>query len=723
MASSPIQLQWELGRAADTTLSVARGIIRAATSDNVQALALLACEKFGATLAMCPETCSKIEKLVKKSRTSAVLKFLPVAIGYSANDCASELARSLAGIQFLALAAALVTTLGPYNGGNALEAMLKSSAADKTLLPSARQLRDLLASLEHRCVLSGFADSVVGWQLFLSELPQSKLWNYPGSDGLEKLIDAFRQLSRIGDTDPMSVTLTTTTCAPWVVAFTKWCLGIPPKIQLNGSQLLEQPTSRVTVIISTAESLELEIKIHRNVATPADLIFASIGPEPFSGMIRIECYGQWLCRKCDFSSGSGCRAITQALPYALKQVVDKLKLSSYKEFDPSVPLSEWQNGIHGSKQIDEDILTLAGNPFAIDSIISVTLSRILGSTQPSQLSSLKDGILVGDLPLVDLHIKNLLQHCACLKCSPLEATSYRSCEADAFFSHLTDCVADILALSLFDYSEGPLVYLNHNRSGGDSFKNTILSILNTGLPRICGLTDVLQWALTLVGHNVSEDVQNCKWAISCYRGQAVYPKLFETQHLEKRGYLTLSWAPGLLRYDGEVYPRGVGILTSTSVRDHITFQSQKNVTTPLNLLPEYRSVWRVARRDGFLEVNLGLEDPTNKYIHVVRAPFHILTNLASALILEACSHDPSCSLEKPDWFCAYTGPLSPMTVASDPEDNSRKVGLVAVDRNDGLRMLALSAYPSPFPFILRGKSCLSCSLAVSRRANYPVVIC
>jgi hypothetical protein len=131
---------------------------------------------------MCPETCSKIEKLVKNSRTSAVIKFLPEVIGYSANDCASELARSLEGIQFLALVASFVTTVEPYNGGNALEAMLKNSAADKTLLPSARQLRDLLASLEHRCVLSGFADSVVGWQLFLSDLPQSKLWNYPDSD-------------------------------------------------------------------------------------------------------------------------------------------------------------------------------------------------------------------------------------------------------------------------------------------------------------------------------------------------------------------------------------------------------------------------------------------------------------------------------------------------------------------------------------------------------------
>lgn len=37
-------------------ISVAKDVIRAATSDNVQALALIAGEEFGATLAMCPGT-------------------------------------------------------------------------------------------------------------------------------------------------------------------------------------------------------------------------------------------------------------------------------------------------------------------------------------------------------------------------------------------------------------------------------------------------------------------------------------------------------------------------------------------------------------------------------------------------------------------------------------------------------------------------------------------
>src|SRR5271170_3617499 len=121
---------------------------------------------------MCPETCKKIANLVGRARMPVAVAFLLATIGYSVGDCASQLLGSLAGIQFLALAATLVTTVGPYDGGNALETMLKSSAADKTLLPSARHLKDLLASLEHRCVLSGFADTVIGWQIFLSIRPR-----------------------------------------------------------------------------------------------------------------------------------------------------------------------------------------------------------------------------------------------------------------------------------------------------------------------------------------------------------------------------------------------------------------------------------------------------------------------------------------------------------------------------------------------------------------------
>ena len=63
-----------------------------------------------------------------------------------------------------------MTTTGPFQGGLALETMLERSASDKTLLPTSRQLKDLLVVLEHRLVASRFADDVVYCRNLLIEL-------------------------------------------------------------------------------------------------------------------------------------------------------------------------------------------------------------------------------------------------------------------------------------------------------------------------------------------------------------------------------------------------------------------------------------------------------------------------------------------------------------------------------------------------------------------------
>jgi hypothetical protein len=171
MSSGPLALQWSLDQTAISALSISRGIIAAATSDNVQPLALHACERFGHTLAIASETRAKIERLIKTPKPVAT--FLGTYMGYSAGDCATQLVKSLAGVQFLALAAALVTTVSPYQDEITLETMLRRSAKDKTCVPTASQLKDLLAALEDRCVQSRFPETVVYCRNMLIDLSSS----------------------------------------------------------------------------------------------------------------------------------------------------------------------------------------------------------------------------------------------------------------------------------------------------------------------------------------------------------------------------------------------------------------------------------------------------------------------------------------------------------------------------------------------------------------------
>ena len=212
---------WDLSRTADSAISVAQGILHASTSDNVQPLALLACERFGATLAMCQETCNKIERSIIKEQSPAtnLLSFFGGVIGYSRHDCAAQLVRSMAGVQFMGLAVVLSETFGAFLGGQALAAALKATASDKTLLPPARHLKDLLNSLEYRCVHMGFSNLVAGWHKTIHK-PGSSL-KYTGfrqfslgTDAFIHLVDAFRQLNRIGDASSLTLKNGSCKCNP-----------------------------------------------------------------------------------------------------------------------------------------------------------------------------------------------------------------------------------------------------------------------------------------------------------------------------------------------------------------------------------------------------------------------------------------------------------------------------------------------------------------------------
>ena len=734
------QLQWELARTSDSTLSVTKGIIRASTSDNIQILTLLACERFGATLAICPETCRKVESLVIKLQTptTRVITFLSAKVGYSPGDCASQLAQSLAGIQFIALAAALVPSYSPFKGAVALEAMLRSSARDKTLLPPARHLKDLLMSLEHRCVQMGFGDLLLGWCQILhhqSELFSARISlvgsNYvPDLDGLRKLVEALGQLSRIGNAS--SLKLKATGCIPWVAAFIQWCIGLAPSIYSeNGRSIIEQPTSRITLIANSNSRTTsgLEIAIQDSLGSPADLISTGEIQQRGSRMVTIERYGQWLLQYLDLDTGIPHRAAIQALPYCLKQVIRFLRISRIREFDRSeMGTREW--GTHRQSDprfIEEkEILGAVPCPFPKDSVISAMLSRMLGSSQKIELLSLKDGLLITDLPLVESYINDLRRKCTCTPCSYSDHSS--KCERDhgaSFFNAISPIIAHILALSLFDFPEALLIHLRGQRSAVTTLDNAVISIFEQGRsePVICPAGEILQLALSLVGHDVEDDFRFNQWVISSFKGQVVYPKIFETQCLEKRGYLMISWAPGLLQYDGESYSRGVSETLSTLMPDTLSHHGSETVNIPRNLVPDQKLVWQVSRGDNILHVNMGIQDTINGLRHISKTPFRVLLNLAHSFMLETCPHPSDSPLAKTYPWLQYTGPLNPYCIEeSDSKNDPHMISVAAVEGNDGLRMLCLT-HSHPAPFVIRRDACLTCCIDICQRTGYPLIIC
>ena len=96
----PINTSWSIDTSAKSVIMFGADVLAATLSDNVQPLVVLACERYGATLAMCRKTCARVEILAKRRRKSLVMTRIGASIGISPNDVAYQLVSNEAGLRF-----------------------------------------------------------------------------------------------------------------------------------------------------------------------------------------------------------------------------------------------------------------------------------------------------------------------------------------------------------------------------------------------------------------------------------------------------------------------------------------------------------------------------------------------------------------------------------------------------------------------------------------------
>ncbi|KAH8684077.1 hypothetical protein BGZ61DRAFT_534752 [Ilyonectria robusta] len=719
-----VALQWGLETTANGGLSFSRGLIQAATTDNVQPIALIACERFGNTSAMCQETCLKIETLVLPTPQPAVIKFIRSTVGYSRNDSASHLGTSLAGIQFLGLAAALAT-FGPFDAATAISRMLKNTTTDKTLLPTVRQLRDLLSSLDGRLTRSNFADSIVGWHTWMLCQTQGidadrrnileRAKSYPSTEAIEKLVDAFRQLGRIGESTVAKVTIQVTSSAPWVVAFTKWCLGALPSVFLeDGTPVLDQPGSSVTIVADTLSPIhdKFVITIHHSIGNPEELI-AQASTKSWTGMVTIERCGQWMLQEYSLSREKDLHVLQVILPYAAKACLDQFI------FCPSsMCVHIWATGLEGEAE-------LRTTPFRGDHSVAKILSRMLNIETTVELKKLAEGCSVNELPLLQSYLTSPENACGCDKC--VGGVMKGKCRKESFIDKIAFFICDILALSLFHCSEDLLVRIDNDRpwaSGPyyDDFYDAVRSVFTRAAPLHheemlnCHIKYLVDWTLEILGHSAvtaRDKVAGSDWAMSCFKGQAVYPTIFDTCRITRKGYLALSWVRGVLEFDGETYEMVKSHAESEESPPSIDC-TIPSTSRPLNLTPDYTISWRVRATESALELGLCLDGPS---LEIVHSPFNIIQNLGSCLFVERCPHDRDTELQHADPPYFYDSPLS-----------------LQVGQRSGIRVVALDgANDVRFHFlgdkrfaydgvVVRFDACLKCCLDVCTAASRDILV-
>ncbi|KAJ2981361.1 hypothetical protein NQ176_g2068 [Zarea fungicola] len=711
----PIAAQWSLDTTADSAIAISRGIIQASTTDDVHPLALQACEKFGATLAMSQETCAKILHVVVPTPPPTVLKFMRGVVGYLANDCATHLGSSQAGVQFLGLATAFVATMSLTDGASALSLMLARSATDKQLLPTGPQLKRLLTSLEPRCHKAGFATEVAGWHMLLhkltraendSQLDAAQLRDYPSAEAIATAVDAFRQLRRVGESSVVRVAFTVNDSAAWLIAFTKWCLGNAPSVHLDdGTKLLEQPASDVVIIVEIQRSVErkgLRASIYHSIGGPQELI-AAPSTNQWSGMVSIETYGRLRLQALGLSSEAGFKAVKRSLPCAVRRVLDIIRFTPGSRKNMTLETTIDENNVVNVRSlffyigpefpmaVTREERERKTRPLPSDAAIDAAICRMISSADAQSIQDLSHWQPLNEIMEVELFLKSLHKNGVCVHCGKVQGTPggdtgllstifgmrqtvprpksnvaesstsiiCYECNTMAFRRSIALLTADVLAASLFlnlDSVKFSLLAISNDRWGVD-FAEHIREMIDscTSDHVDCAIHRLVDWMLIMVGHSVApSESRHGDWAMSSFKGQTIYPILFDTERIVRQGFLCLLCHEGSLRLQGHQYTQVFS--RSNGMRDDSDRLGSPVVATdliPANLYPDTIMKWETIQNDDFLELQLKLVNPKAKESSHSFGPSRIFESLCYAVVVENCSHDPYSALQAQDLAILY----------------------------------------------------------------------
>jgi hypothetical protein len=727
---SVISAQWALNETTGGVMSISKGVLVAATSDNIQVLSIVTAESFGATIAMSQEAIMKVEQEVNKNHKSHIVSFLKSYIGYSKNDSAVQLARTDAGLRFLGLASALICTSDLWESAQALDLMIRASATKNQYFPSTRQLKELLLALEYKLCRVGFADSVTEWEIFFlkiiaDEAPElshfAQMANEsPPKEGLQALLNALSTLARIGDTAKVKVKAGG--YYPWVVAFIKWCIGKPPTVILeNGKELIKQPMSNVEVLVSFNFMAIFEVKVFKDILEPRVLWTGCVGAtKGWNGFISVSIFGERLLQKLGIDTPNGRHAIIEALSYSLKFVTSRLYIANLNT----------QFSARSFDRKDDRLLenmTYRGSIFPTERHIAMTLSLLLspGESYGYALYSTRDGESIFKVPLVQDYTNYLKSKCDCLICTPNQLTIYSECLVDGFKSAICGFTFTVLSFSLFDtIADGHIRIDTHMYSetiwrsnpSNQGLHQAVKEILLFGAYRGSDFAMIMEDALSFLGHRFRQDVPTGEWIARAKCGQVVFPRFFDNGVLDGQGLLRLGVYSGQLVHDDISYQEVNGYGNVPRSRQKIF---EQEVNKPCNLMPEEKIIWQITKGENILHLGCTMSSSTN-----ILNPWKILQAATESFYIPECGHPRDKPLQERDMTTKYIGPpvnpKKPRLISEQDNLYPGEIGIVPADGNDGLRLLSLG-YGAPC--VVRCGACLQCCIDICRKVGLNYVVC
>ncbi|KAK2669990.1 hypothetical protein RAB80_014127 [Fusarium oxysporum f. sp. vasinfectum] len=726
-----------------------------ASHDNVQAQAIVACWEVGARFTVAPETITRVMHNLISTPDPVTIDWLKGSVGFFPKDCAVELSvnENEAGVRFLALAAALVTTIGPYAGSQVLDIELKRTPLKLTEVPPLPVVKDILVALLPRSERCSFTNIVLGYQFLVGdalqtqtttsqasrfstmpdpgeEITQKLLSGAPSPVAIARLIDVFRQVARLGDSTVTGITLRIGGSVPWILAFVEWCLGVRASIYMEGRRepVLERENANISIkaIILDGDN-ETQGSFVAIIHRQTEDITQPLGPtdqKPLQFMIETEGYVEWLLHDLGLkrygdpkSNKRMMRTIAQAIGVAIPQILS-LRCGGYER------LCQESNSTCWAQFSSDPAGAFSISPFPAVHTIETACNSFLNlhsKEEAIRFQTLPAGFTaISQLPLVKAHLQTLENICACENCcqSPFQHhVSNEWCLQADFFRSLAFLILDLLAFSLLEHRTSLRLFTSRDRSGGDGMLAVVSDILESGISDEADASpidamNIWDWARSLVGHGDIDD-EHRSLIMTSKRGQVIYPLLLETFRFEHHGYLRLRVLPGTLRRDGLVY-NVVSCpdmdMSKLDEHEHPQLSPSLEVTEARDLPLTLEVSWGIETQDNMhIELYLVVRDSNRPSFMIKENPLLLLPSLADTLLLSECPHNRDAKLSRPDTFCRYAAPWHDHASAYGSHSD---VDVIATANSDMLRAFSLSCISGPK--VLRGNACIDCCLQVCR---------
>ena len=250
------QSVWALDHTTKTLLKVSQGLIKTATSDNIEPSALMACQSFGSLLQVYQKTQAKVELLARQHQKSHVRNYLYTQIiGYKKDDSVEELSKTESGIRFLCLATTFCT-MPLDDAAILLKSLLHATKSQGQSQPTFNQLRDVMLALENKLAPSDFMPRVLYWNRWYDRvLEGTKDESFRSTKGfipprapLQEIILFINETVRLGQKQCIFIGAKAA-YVPWLIAFVEWLLGSLPFIQLANKRVLHHQKEAEVIIV------------------------------------------------------------------------------------------------------------------------------------------------------------------------------------------------------------------------------------------------------------------------------------------------------------------------------------------------------------------------------------------------------------------------------------------------------------------------------------------